>query len=89
MAIVGSITIGELQILEVDADPTIAGLSAPLSSIAMIYGSVSGDVWVKTGAANNAWTSTTVGGGSSNYQIDGGRADSNYGGTSTVDGGGA
>jgi len=88
MAIIGQITVGELQILEVDADPTIAGLSATLSTIAMLYGSVTGNVWVKTGTSNTAWTSTTVA-GAINYQIDGGRADSNYGATSAVDGGGA
>jgi hypothetical protein len=86
--VLGQLTIGELQILEIDADPSIGGLAAPLSSVAMLFGSGTGNVWVKTGTSNTAWTSTTVAGAVS-YQVDGGNATSNYNQTSPIDGGGA
>jgi hypothetical protein len=60
--VLGQLTIGELQILEIDADPSIGGLAAPLSSVAMLYGSGTGNVWVKTGTSDTAWTSTTSSG---------------------------
>jgi len=63
MAIQGSVTLNEILILEIDADPTVTATVAPLGSFAsMDNGS---GMYVKTGAGDTAWTklSTSTGGG--------------------------
>lgn len=56
MALKGQITIDETFILEVDADPSIDGVDAPLSSIALIDNNVNGKIWIKTSASSTGWT---------------------------------
>lgn len=82
------ITVDELAIIEVDADPTISGLDAPIGSIALLK-TGAGGMWQKTGSGSSNWTISTSSGGTTNYQIDGGVASSIYGGTTGIDGGGA
>jgi hypothetical protein len=59
MAQIGGITVDELSIIEVDADPSIAGLSAEVSSLALLRGGSAGKMWVKTGSSNTAWSRAT------------------------------
>lgn len=56
MALVSTLTLNETLLLEVDADPSIDGVDAPLSSIALIDNSVDGRVWIKTGASSTSWS---------------------------------
>jgi hypothetical protein len=62
MALKALITVDELYLVEVDIDPTQgAGVSAPLSSIAILNnGGSSSGMWVKTGAADTAWSPVTM-----------------------------
>lgn len=57
MAILGQITIDELTILSVDADPSASGVAASIGSLAMIDNQTDGKIWIKSGAASTAWTS--------------------------------
>jgi hypothetical protein len=57
MALKALITIDETNLIEVDADPSLgAGVSAPLSSIAVLDDGSSSGMWLKTGTANTAWS---------------------------------
>ena len=58
MALKALITIDELNLVEVDSDPSQgAGVISPLSSIAILNdGGVSSGFWLKTGSADTAWT---------------------------------
>jgi hypothetical protein len=56
MAILGRVTVDELLIITVDTDPTVANVSAPVGSIALIDNGTSARIWVKTGSADSAWT---------------------------------
>lgn len=56
MAIIGQLTLDQIAILEVDADPTSSGVPAPIGSIAAIYDGVNARLWVKSGAPDNGWT---------------------------------
>lgn len=58
MALLGLITIDQISILEVDADPSVSGVSAPVSSMALLYGTLG--VWVKYGAADTNWSPLTT-----------------------------
>lgn len=73
MALKGLLTVDETNILEVDADPsTSGGVAAPLSSIAMLDNNgVSAGLWLKTGAADTAWTAITGGSGGSGWGLTG------------------
>lgn len=55
MAILGQITLDELQVLEVDSDPSTSGVSANIGSIALLKDGVSGKQWIKFGAATTNW----------------------------------
>jgi hypothetical protein len=60
MTLKGFISIDELYLVEVDADPTVSSVTAPLSSLAIMNnGGVSSGLWVKTGTADTAWTPVT------------------------------
>jgi hypothetical protein len=54
MAILGSITVNELEILELDTAPTISGADAPIGSLGIVTdGSF---LYLKTGAGTTNWT---------------------------------
>lgn len=57
MAILGQITLDELAILSVDADPSISGVTAPIGSMALLDNNVNGAMWLKTGAGDTGWVS--------------------------------
>lgn len=62
MAESGLLTDDVEQIIEVTADPSLSGVAAPVSSIAMLDdGNNTYGLWVKTGTANTAWTSVPSG----------------------------
>jgi hypothetical protein len=54
MAILGSITINELQVLEVDQAPTVSGADADIGSIAIVTDG--SKLFLKTGAGSTQWT---------------------------------
>lgn len=57
MAILGQITVDELLVISVDADPSLSlSVPAPIGSIALLDDDTNGRMWVKSGAANNAWS---------------------------------
>lgn len=56
MAIIGQLTLDQISIIEVDADPTVSGVTASIGSIASIYDGVNGRLWVKTAAGDTGWT---------------------------------
>lgn len=56
MAMKAQITVNETLIIEVDQDPSIDGVDAPLSSVAVIDNSSDGRMWIKTSASNTGWT---------------------------------
>lgn len=56
MAILGVETLNELLQLSVDTDPSAAGAAAPIGSIALLDDKTNGKMWLKTGAADTAWS---------------------------------
>lgn len=58
MAMIDSITLGNLCIIEVDADPTVSGVTANIGDFAMI-GSGAGGCWRKYGAGDTDWSEMT------------------------------
>ena len=69
----------------------ISGITSPQGAInpsnPTRYFQTDGSIWYHSGTGGiSAWTLLSTGG---NSQIDGGNASSNYGGTATIDGGGA
>ena len=55
--IIGLITVNSKQVLEVDADPSATlGTPAPIGSLAMYDTGTIGSVYIKTGAADTAWS---------------------------------
>lgn len=56
MAITGQITLDQISIYEVDADPSASGFSSPIGAIASLYDGVNGKLWLKTGTADTAWS---------------------------------
>lgn len=92
MAIKAQITVNETLILEVDSDPTIDGISAPLSSIVIIDNGVDGKMWIKTSTEDTGWTEipnkNDVISLSNNGFIDGGSPiESDYDSQFAIDGG--
>jgi len=60
-SITGLITVNSKQILEVDADPSAGGgTAAPIGSLAMYDSGVLGELYIKTGAADTAWTKVEI-----------------------------
>lgn len=55
MAKKGQITVDEVYIVEVDSDPKVDGVEAPLSSIALLDNEEVGRAWIKTGPGNTDW----------------------------------
>lgn len=59
--ITGQITLNQLSLLEVDADPaTGGGTSAPIGSRAFFNSGTVGTSYLKVGSANTAWNLTTI-----------------------------
>jgi len=56
MAILGQITIDEIGIFSVNADPSISGFVAPIGSIATLDDNMNGRLWIKSGASDTAWS---------------------------------
>lgn len=56
MAVEGSITLNELTVAEVDADPSVSGVDLPIGSLATLGDGVTGRCWVKTGPLGTDWT---------------------------------
>ena len=76
----------EIEILEVDQDPSISGIDAPLSSIALLNDKISGASWIKTGPAPTDWTNQKIiQSNDSIIVIEGGTPSSTY--ISDIDGG--
>lgn len=59
MAVLDRITIGNILYLVVDADPAIDGIPANTGSIATYSTGSEGNVYIKTGIADIAWTKIT------------------------------
>ena len=69
--VTGLITVNGKQVLEVDADPSTAGgIAAPLGSLAMYDSGSIGALFIKTGAADDAWQQVDVPEGR-DWQMDG------------------
>lgn len=56
MAAIDSITLGNLNIIEVDADPTISGVSAVIGSVAILNDGSNANTWSKIGAGDTDWS---------------------------------
>jgi hypothetical protein len=56
MAILGRITVEELLILTVDVSPISSGVPAPIGSLALLDDDTNGNMWIKTGGTDTAWT---------------------------------
>lgn len=59
MAITGQLTLNEILIIEVDADPSVGGVSAPIGSIALLDDNTNGRMWIKSGATDTSWAIIT------------------------------
>jgi hypothetical protein len=59
VAILGQLTLNEILLLEVDADPSTSGVVAPIGSLAILDDSVTGKLWVKSGAGDTTWSVVT------------------------------
>ena len=68
--VLGLITVNSKQVLEVDDEPNILGVVAPIGSMAMYDSGTVGSLWVKTGAADDAWQRVDLPEGQ-DWQIDG------------------
>ena len=57
MAFIDSITVGNLNIVELDANPTVSGVDAPISSLGVVNDGQSDvyELWQKVGSADTAW----------------------------------
>jgi hypothetical protein len=59
--VTGLITVNSKQVLEVDADPSAAaGTAAPMGSLAMYDSGSVGELYIKSGAADTAWSKVEV-----------------------------
>jgi hypothetical protein len=56
MAILGQVTIDEIAIYSVSADPSADGFAAAIGSIASLDDDTNGRLWIKSGAGNTAWS---------------------------------
>jgi hypothetical protein len=56
MAILSSITVGELSVHAVDADPSISGFASTFGSLSVLYTGAASGLWLKNGAGNTAWS---------------------------------
>lgn len=56
MAILGQVTIDEIAVYSVSADPSVDGFAAAIGSIASLDDDVNGRLWIKSGAGNTAWS---------------------------------
>lgn len=61
MAAIGLITINGKRIIEVDADPSSSGVSAPIGSLALLDNAGTGELYIKTGAGDTAWSTSGAG----------------------------
>lgn len=56
MAISSQLTLGEISLLTVDADPSLTGVSAPIGSISILDDKVNSKIWIKTGSTDTSWS---------------------------------
>lgn len=87
MALKGRITVDETHIVEVDADPSMDGVDAPLSSIALLDDDISGKAWIKTGPSSTDWDPLNGATPSTGF-LDGGTPSSIFDSLADIDGGG-
>ena len=55
MAITGQVTLDQISIYQVDADPSTSGFAASIGSLASLYDGTNAKLWVKSGALNTDW----------------------------------
>lgn len=56
MAVIGQITVDQISIYEVDADPSVGGIPATIGSIASLYDGTNSRIWIKSGATDTGWS---------------------------------
>lgn len=69
MAILNRITVGFKQILEVDADPSVSGVSAPIGSEAFFDDAGVGKSYLKFGSGDTQWASYQTGAEPSDWKF--------------------
>lgn len=69
MAILNRITVGFKQILEVDADPSVSGVSAPIGSEAFFDDAGVGKSYLKFGSSDTQWASYQTGAEPSDWKF--------------------
>jgi hypothetical protein len=52
----GQLTLNEILIIEVDADPSVGGTAAPIGSIALLDDKTNGRMWIKSAAGDTSWS---------------------------------
>ena len=87
MAIKGSITLDEIFIIEVDADPTVDGVDAPISSIALLDSPSDYGMWLKVGSSPTDWKDIANQKAEASGFIDGGSPSTVYDTLVDIDGG--
>lgn len=55
MAILGQITLDELAVYSVSADPSVDGFTSSIGSIALLDDDINCKMWIKSGSGNTAW----------------------------------
>jgi len=61
MALGGSITLNEITIAEVTADPSVSGIDLPIGSFALLNDGMGGKAWIKFGALGTDWAEVSTG----------------------------
>lgn len=56
MAISSQLTLGEISLLTVDADPSLTGISAPIGSMSILDDKVNSKIWIKSGSTDTSWS---------------------------------
>lgn len=56
MAISSQLTLGEILLLTVDADPSLTGISAPIGSMSILDDKVNSKIWIKSGSTDTSWS---------------------------------
>ena len=81
----GTITLNEIDILEVEGNPALS-LGTPAALASMAINVFNGDVYSKVGLLDTHWNLIT---NAPDNNVDGGKANTTYDGSMAIDGGGA